>query len=171
MNYIPCHKEVHREEHKSDYTTEWPIRGFISTKALSFTERPSRCVRGFFPRGILWPGVKLTFPRTYRARSPQLCNVLWFRLNTLFRSTIPRLLKEVAGVCFVIDKWWGLEKGAAAAFPGGGCFSSSFNLPPHDAVYFYAHKSLPHTFSTRTLPLVFFLIFLFSTPPCYITGP
>jgi hypothetical protein len=71
------------------------------------------------------------------------------------------LLKEVAGVCFVIDKWWGLEKGAAAAFPGGGCFSSSFNLPPHDAVYFYAHKSLrtrsAHEFSPRFFSYISFL--------------
>jgi len=107
---------------------------------------------------------------SYLARSQfhctQLCNFLWFRLNTLFQSTIPRLLKEVAGVCFVIDKWWGLEKGAAAAFPGGGCFSSSFNLPPQDAVYFYAHKSLPHTLSTRMLPLVFFLYFF--PPPLHV---
>ena len=176
MNYILCQKEVHREEHKSDQAKGWPVRSFTPTKALRFTERPSRRVPGFFPRDILWPGAKLTFPRTVRTfiscTEPislcctQLCNFLWFRLNTLFQSTIPRLLKEVAGVCFVIDKWWGLEKGAAAAFPGGGCFSSSFNLPPHDAVYFYAHKSLPHTLSTRILPLVFFLYFF--PPPLHV---
>jgi hypothetical protein len=81
------------------------------------------------------------------------------------------LLKEVAGVCFVIDKWWGLKKGAAAAFAGGRDFWSSFNLPPQqDAVYFYAHKSAPHTLSTRIFPS-FFLRLHFSALPRYITAP
>lgn len=85
-----------------------------------------------------------------------------------YNSMLP---KEVAGVCFVIDKWWGLEKGAAEAFAEGRGSWSSFNLPPQqDTVYFYAHKSPPHTRSTRIFPS-FFLPSLFSAPPRYISVP
>ena len=54
-NYILCQKEVYREEHNSDQARGWTIRSFIPTRALRFTERPSQCIPGLFPRGILLP--------------------------------------------------------------------------------------------------------------------
>jgi hypothetical protein len=73
MKYILCRKELYREENNSGQATGWTIRGFIPARALRFTKRPSQCVPGLFPRGILRPTREVNFSSyilSYRARTP-----------------------------------------------------------------------------------------------------